>query len=195
MCDQYKAVLIFDEVWTGVGRTGKYFGHQHFGVKPDIMTLGKALGGGLPVGGILAKPALAAFLKPGTHGCTLGGNPICAAVSAAVFDTIEKEDMLSHVGQVGALLRQRLEQLALRHGVIRQIRGAGLFLGVELDATDAMPVVLAALEQGLIINATQKNILRICPSLIVSSEQVHRAADILEKALGACLGKSRVATA
>ncbi|NNM84726.1 MAG: acetylornithine transaminase [Phycisphaerales bacterium] len=195
LCDQYNVALIFDEVWTGVGRTGKYFGHQHFGIKPDIMTLGKALGGGLPVGGILAKPELAVLLKPGTHGCTLGGNPICAAVSAAVFDTIEKENLLAHVGQVGTLLRQRLEQLAARCGIIRQIRGAGLFLGVELDTSDAMPVVLAALEQGLIINATQKNILRICPSLIVTSEQVHRAADILEKALEACLGTSRIATA
>ncbi len=184
LCDRCGAVLIFDEVWTGVGRTGHWFGHQISGVIPDIMTLGKALGGGVPVGGILAKPRLAAFFKPGTHGCTLGGNPICANVSAAVFDVIEQENLLEYARKAGASIRDHLGSSTVRHK-IKAIRGSGLFLGVELTMPDGLPVVRHALDNGLIINATQKNILRICPSLIITQQQIEKSLAILEKAIAA----------
>ncbi len=184
LCDRCGVVLIFDEVWTGVGRTGHWFGHQISGVIPDIMTLGKALGGGVPVGGILASPALATFFKPGTHGCTLGGNPICASVSAAVFDVIEQEKLLVYARASGASIRDHLGSCSVRHK-IKAIRGSGLFLGVELAIPDALPVVRHALDNGLIINATQKNVLRICPSLVITEQQIQKALAILEKAIAA----------
>ncbi len=182
LCDRCGAALIFDEVWTGVGRTGHWFGHQIAGVTPDIMTMGKALGGGVPVGAILANERLAANFKPGTHGCTLGGNPICTAVSAAVFDVIERDNLLNYARSAGAVIRERLSQPRLKNHV-KAIRGAGLFIGVELAISDALPVVRRALENGLIINVTQKNVLRLCPSLVITTAQIERGLDILEKAL------------
>ncbi len=182
LCDRRGAALIFDEVWTGVGRTGHWFGHQISGVTPDIMTLGKALGGGVPVGAILAQPRLAAFFKPGTHGCTLGGNPICGSVSTTVFDVIEEEKLLDYACRTGARIRERLANFAGRNR-IKAIRGSGLFIGVELAIPDAAPVVRHALDHGLIINATQKNVLRICPSLVITENLVDQAMGILEKAI------------
>ena len=182
LCDRCGAALIFDEVWTGVGRTGHWFGHQIAGVTPDIMTMGKALGGGVPVGAILANERLAANFKPGTHGCTLGGNPICTAVSAAVFDVIERDNLLNYARSAGAVIRERLSQPRLKNHV-KAIRGAGLFIGVELAISDALPVVRRALENGLIINVTQKSVLRLCPSLVITTAQIERGLDILEKAL------------
>lgn len=183
LCDQHGATLILDEVWTGVGRTGKYFGHQHYGMVPDIMTLGKALGGGLPVGGILASPRLAAFFKPGTHGCTLGGNPICAAVGSAVFDLLERENLPAHAARCGTFLMDAIRNLPCAGRRIVQVRGLGLFIGVELAIPDATTVVRAALERGLVINVTQKNILRLAPALIVNELQMQRALDILGRVL------------
>ncbi|MGC8623661.1 MAG: acetylornithine transaminase [Phycisphaerae bacterium] len=182
LCDRCGAILIFDEVWTGVGRTGHWFGHQISGVIPDIMTMGKALGGGVPVGAILAQPRLAAFFKPGTHGCTLGGNPICASVSATVFDVIEQEQLLDYARRIGASIRNGLANFGCRDR-IKSIRGAGLFLGVELALPDAAPVVRCALDHGLIINVTQKNVLRICPSLVITPQQIQQALSILEQAI------------
>ena len=182
LCDRCGAILIFDEVWTGVGRTGHWFGHQISGVIPDIMTLGKALGGGLPVGAILAQSRLAAFFKPGTHGCTLGGNPICAGVSAEVFEVIEQEQLLEYARRTGESLRNGIANFACRDR-IKSIRGTGMFLGVELALPDAVPVVRHALEHGLIINVTQKNVLRICPSLVITPHQVQQALELLEQAI------------
>ncbi|HTV48950.1 MAG TPA: aspartate aminotransferase family protein [Phycisphaerae bacterium] len=179
LCDRYGAALILDEVWTGVGRTGKYFGHQHFAVQPDIMTLGKALGGGLPVGAIVANPQRAAFFKPGTHGCTLGGNPICTAAAAAVFDVIEREELTVMAAQNGEMIINSLRSFAAPGNKIKEVRGMGMFIGVEMTAADATPVVLRALQNGLVINVTQKNVLRICPSLVITPQQIQQGLDIL----------------
>jgi len=179
LCDRHGAALILDEVWTGVGRTGKYFGHQHFGIQPDIMTLGKALGGGLPVGAILAKPERAAFFKPGTHGCTLGGNPICTAAAATVFDVIEREHLTVSTAETGELIKNSILSFAARGNKIKEVRGMGLFIGIEMSIADATPVVNRALENGLVINVTQKNVLRVCPSLIISRQQIQQGLDIL----------------
>ncbi|HVS70162.1 MAG TPA: acetylornithine/succinylornithine family transaminase [Phycisphaerae bacterium] len=190
LCDQHHLTLIFDEVWTGCGRTGVYFGHQLAqdelgkGVIPDIMTLGKALGGGVPVACMFAKPELAALLKPGTHGCTLGGNPICAAVAAAVFDTLEKENLPAQAAQKGKRITDALASFK-NVGKIKQIRGSGLFLGIQLHAPDAGPVVQAALAAGLILNATSKNVLRLAPALTITPRDLEEAMPLLDQALSA----------
>ncbi len=184
LCDQTGTALIFDEVWTGVGRTGKFFGHQHVGVTPDIMTMGKAMGGGLPVGGIWAVPERASFFKPGTHGCTLGGNPICAAVSAEVFSVIRRDNLLARATDAGALI-VRILQTCRNAAKIVDIRGRGLFIGVQLDAADATPVLHRCLDAGLIINLTQKNVIRICPALTISDAQLEQGLKIFDQALDA----------
>ncbi len=183
LCDKHGAALIFDEVWTGVGRTGRYFGHQHYGVVPDIMALGKALGGGLPVGAILARPQWAVFFQPTTHGCTLGGNPICAAAAAAVFDVLERQNLVEHARQAGVFLSDAIKNFRCAPRRIAQVRGLGLFIGVEMTLPDAAPVVRAALDHGLVINATRKNVLRICPSLVITRPQMEQALDILQRAM------------
>ncbi|MCL2646316.1 MAG: aspartate aminotransferase family protein [Phycisphaerales bacterium] len=185
ICDRHKLTLIFDEVWTGCGRTGKYFAHQHFGVTPDIMTLGKAIGGGVPVGCMFATPEKAALLKPGMHGCTLGGNPLCAAVAAAVFDVLDKDQLPAKATKLGEMAKTRIRGFKNAGSRIKDVRGHGLFIGVELTATDGTPVVMAALAKGLIVNATSKNVLRICPALTIEEQQLMRGLDILEQAIAA----------
>jgi acetylornithine/N-succinyldiaminopimelate aminotransferase len=185
ICDQHNLTLIFDEVWTGCGRTGKYFGHQWAGITPDIMTLGKALGGGIPVGCMFATPEKAAFLRPGTHGSTLGGNPLCMAVGAAVLETIEKENLPARALALGDQTVSRLRAFHDPNGRIKSIRGRGLMLGVELALSDAAPVVQQALSRGLIINATSKTVLRIAPALTISEQTLHAGLDLLEQALNA----------
>jgi acetylornithine/N-succinyldiaminopimelate aminotransferase len=182
LCDQTGAALIFDEVWTGVGRTGKFFGHQHVGVTPDIMTMGKALGGGLPVGGIWAVPERASFFKPGTHGCTLGGNPICAAVSAEVFSVINRDNLLARAADGGKQIIHFL-QSSRNASKIADIRGRGLFIGVQLGVPDATPLLHRCLEMGLVVNVTQKNVLRICPALTITEGQLQQGLELLDKAL------------
>lgn len=183
LCDRTNVALIFDEVWVGVGRTGEYFGHQNFSVTPDIMTLGKALGGGLPVGAILARPQRAAFFKPSTHGSTLGGNPICAAAAVAVLDELEKENLPQRAKRLGVVAVEKLQSFKNRAKIV-QVRGCGLFIGVELAMPDALPVVHEALKRGLVINVTQKNVLRLCPALTIAENDLLRALEILDACLG-----------
>lgn len=183
LCTDRNITLIFDEVWTGVARTGRYFGHQHFNTTPDIMTMGKALGGGLPVGGILAQPHLAKLLVPGTHGCTLGGNPICAAVAAAVFETIQKDSLVEHAAAMGKLATGIIANFKNSASKIKAVRGKGLFIGLELTIPDGTPVVQAALSKGLIINATHKNVLRLCPAVTIDPNTLEQALKILEQAI------------
>ncbi len=183
ICDKHGLTLTFDEVWTGCGRTGKYFGHQHAGVVPDIMTLGKALGGGVPAGCMFASPAKAAFLKPGTHGCTLGGNPICAAVAAAVMETMEKENLPARAAALGQMATERLRAFKNATTHIKEVRGRGLMLGIELNIPDAAPIVQQALLRGLIINATQKNVIRLAPALTIPEATLRAGLDLLEQTL------------
>ncbi len=190
LCDENNITLIFDEVWTGCGRTGHYFGHQLYRhpdgspVLPDILTLGKALGGGIPTACMFAIPRLAALLQPGTHGCTLGGNPICAAVAAAVFDVLEKENLCDQAAEKGRKIRAALTGFK-NAAKIKDVRGAGLMLGIQLHAPDAAPVVAAALALGLVINATSKNVLRLAPALNIPDEDLDQALPLLDQALAA----------
>lgn len=186
ICDRHKLAMIVDEVWTGCGRTGKAFCHQYAGITPDIMTLGKALGGGLPVGCMFAVPARAAFLKPGTHGCTLGGNPICAAAAATVLEVIEKEKLVARAAALGEKIVARIKGFGpAAAGKIKDVRGKGLMLGIELTMPDASGLVAAALAKGIVINVTHKHIVRLAPALTIPEDLTLRGLDILETAIAA----------
>ena len=168
ICDRHNLALIFDEVWTGCGRTGKPFCYQHACITPDILTLGKALGGGLPTGCMYTSAERAAFLKPGTHGCTLGGNPICAASAATVLDVMEKENLPARAAQLGAAAIQRIAAFSSPAAAkIKDVRGKGLMLGIELSLADGSPILKEALAQGLVINVTHKNVIRLAPALTI----------------------------
>jgi acetylornithine/N-succinyldiaminopimelate aminotransferase len=174
LCDERGVTLIFDEVWTGGGRTGRMFGHQHFVgadgkvIEPDIMTLGKAIGGGLPVGAMWARPAVADLLAPGKHGCTLGGNPICMAVAAAVFDTIERERLTDHAAALGEHAVARLRNDRRITAKVAGVRGRGLMLGIELkDPPDRL--VERGLALGVNVNLTAKTVIRLAPPLNITA--------------------------
>lgn len=182
LCDEKGLTLIFDEVWTGCGRTGKWFAHQFFAdsdgkaVEPDIMTLGKAVGGGLPVGVMYAKPELARLMGPGKHGSTLGGNPICMAASKTIFDVIEREGLLQHAAELGELAVAKLRNSQKIRDRVADIRGRGLFLGVELNA-EPKGLVERALERGLVINVTAQKVIRLAPPINISREDWERGLD------------------
>jgi len=177
-----KLLLVFDEIQCGLGRTGKLFAYEHEGVAPDVMTLAKALGGGLPIGAMLTTEALAAVFTPGTHGSTFGGNPVTAAGAVAAVGALADPKLLAHVTDVGGRLRAGLERIARRLPVVRQVRGQGLMLGAVLDRQGA-PVVERCLADGLLINCTADKVLRFLPPLVLTAAQVDEGLAILENAL------------
>jgi predicted acetylornithine/succinylornithine family transaminase len=182
LCNERGMTLIFDEVWTGGGRTGKWFAHQFFtgadgkAVEPDIMTLGKAIGGGLPVGCMFAKPELAKLLVPGTHGCTLGGNPICMAVARTIFDVIERENLTAHAAELGEIAINRLRNEAKIKDKIAEIRGRGLMLGIQLK-TAPEKFLDKALGRGLVVNLTAKQVIRLAPPINISKADWNTGLD------------------
>jgi len=182
ICDDRKITLIFDEVWTGCGRTGKMFGYQHLPVTPDILTLGKAIGGGLPVGVMYAKPELASLLVPGKHGCTLGGNPICMAVARTIFDVIDREDLLSFAKVQGEHAIARLRNEPKLRGKIKEVRGRALFIGAELTHEDP-GLVERALARGVIVNVTAKTTIRLAPPINISREHLDEGLTMLVDAI------------
>jgi acetylornithine/N-succinyldiaminopimelate aminotransferase len=182
LCDQHGLSLIFDEVWTGCGRTGKWFGHQWENVSPDIMTLGKALGGGLPVGAMYAKHELAALLTPGKHGCTLGGNAICAAVSATIFDVVERDNLLAHALKLGDHAMGFLKHEKSIAGKVQEVRGRGLFIGVELNE-EHKDLVARCLDAGVSINVTSKKVVRLAPALNISESQLSEGLEKFVKVI------------
>jgi acetylornithine aminotransferase len=190
LCDDRGLTLIFDEVWTGCGRTGRWFGHQYFQsaegqpITPDIMTLGKAVGGGLPVGVMFARPELARLLVPGKHGCTLGGNPICMAVARTIFDVIERENLIAHAQQLGELAVARLRNDAACMAKIAEIRGRGLFMGIELKEPPHK-FVERGLEAGIIINITAQKVIRLAPPINIVQIDWERGLDRLMKVIAA----------
>ena len=187
LCDQHGLTLIFDEVWTGGGRTGKWFAHQHFcagaktaggsrGVEPDIMTLGKAVGGGLPVGVMFARPDVARLLVPGTHGSTLGGNPICMAVARTIFDVIERDSLLDHARTLGEQAAARLRNETKLKGKVTDVRGQGLMIGLQL-AEPPEKFVEKGLERGLVLNLTAKQVVRLAPPINIEQDIWNAALD------------------
>jgi acetylornithine/N-succinyldiaminopimelate aminotransferase len=182
LCDERGVLLILDEVQTGVGRTGRWFGHQHWGVVPDIMTLAKALGGGLAIGAMVAKAEIAKCLTPGSHASTFGGNPIACAGGIAAFEAIEQERLLENACRIGEQIKTRMAALRRQVSSILDVRGLGCMIGVELTRPGA-DVVSACLQQGLIINCTHDTVLRLLPSTAATAAEIDEGMGILEKVL------------
>ena len=181
ICDQRRILLIFDEVQTGMGRTGKLFGYENFGVKPDIMTLAKALGGGLPLGAMLAREDVASSFNPGSHASTFGGNPVSCAAGVAVMQLL-KSGVLKNCVQMGKYFVKGLEALKKRFPFIREIRGKGLLIGVELEI-DGSKIVESCMLEGLLMNCTAAKVLRFVPPLTIKKNEIDRGLAILEKVL------------
>lgn len=183
LCDENGALLILDEVQTGMGRTGKWFGYQHFDVQPDIITLAKALGGGVAIGAMMATESVAASLIPGSHASTFGGNPLACAAAIAVIEAIEEENLLANAIEMGQYATEKINQLKEKHPVIDHVRGKGLMIGIQLNAPGS-DIVNQCLEKGLRINCTQNTVLRLMPSMIVTKSQIDKAIEILDEVLG-----------
>lgn len=177
------ALLILDEVQTGIGRTGSWFAHQPSGITPDVMTLAKGLGGGLPMGAVITYGAASGILTPGSHGSTFAGNPVCAAAALAVLGVIESEHLLEHVDALGKHIATSIE--ALDHPLIREVRGKGLLIGVELAKPVAHQANDAAMRAGFLANAAGDDVLRLAPPLIVTAEQTDRFVSALPAILDA----------
>jgi acetylornithine/N-succinyldiaminopimelate aminotransferase len=182
LCYKEDILLIFDEIQTGMGRTGKLFAHEHFGVVPDIMTLAKALANGLPIGAMLATEAVAEAFGPGAHASTFGGTPIVTAASLAVLNRVKTDEILSHCRAMGRYFTNRLLWLKDRHTQIVDVRGKGLMLGMELEA-DGDAVVRACIEKGFLINCIQGRILRFVPPLIITEKEIDALIDCLDDIL------------
>ncbi len=182
LCSERESLLILDEVQTGVGRTGEYFGYQLYGVEPDVMTLAKVLGGGFPIGALVVQQRLGDILVPGNHASTFGGGPLACAAALAVFEAIEEENLLENVKAMGAYLQEKLMSLKLRYPVIKDVRGEGLMIGVEL-ATDGAPIVEKCMEKGLLINCTAGKVLRFLPAMTVTRKEIDQGMEILDSVL------------
>lgn len=182
MCDETGTLMILDEIQTGMGRTGRLFAHEHAGVSPDIMTLAKALGNGLPIGAMLARAHVAKAFGPGAHATTFGGTPIMTAGALAVVKTMTDEGIVDRAAQTGAYFKERLQALAARQPCIVEVRGQGLLLGVKLSV-DGAPIVKACLERGFVINCVQGNILRFAPPLVISTGEIDALIDCLDAIL------------
>ena len=182
LCQDRGALLIFDEVQVGMGRTGKLFAHEHYGITPDIMTLAKALANGLPIGAMLAIEELSSAFGAGSHATTFGGTPLVTAVSKAVVTSLLEDGWIDHCGVVGGYFKERLEELAKKYDFIKEVRGQGLILGVEMMRPGA-EVVKAMMEKGFLINCTQEKVLRFIPPLIVVKEEINLLVETLENVL------------
>ncbi len=183
LCDQRDMLLLFDEVQCGVGRVGTLFAYQHFSVVPDAMSLAKALGNGFPIGAFEVAGKWAGVLDKGTHASTFGGSPLACAAALAVFDAIEREDLLFHCRKMGEHLKGELVQLSQKHTCIREIRGLGLMIGVECDSPVA-DIVTAAAANGLLVLTAGETTLRLLPPLVVTPQEIDAAVAVLDKVLG-----------
>ncbi len=182
LCDQNGALMILDEVQTGIGRTGKWFAYQHFDVEPDIMTMAKTLGGGVAIGAMMARGEVAASLTPGKHASTFGGNALACAAAIGVIEAIEQEDLLENATELGRYTKEKLEQLGQRHSVIEEVRGIGLMIGIQLSCAGGA-IADRCLEKGLRINCTNETVLRFMPPMVATKSQVDEAVEILDGVL------------
>ncbi len=178
LCDEHKLLLIFDEVQTGCGRTGHWFAYQHFGVTPDVMTLAKALCGGIAGGALLAKKDVAPSLRPGMHAATFGGNPVAARAGIATLEMIEQEGLLAAAKDVGETFRRRLTALKSECDLVQEVRIVGTMIGIEL-AIEGAAVVKECLSRKLLVNCTQSTVIRLLPAMNVAEEQIEEGCDIL----------------
>ena len=191
LATKHDALLILDEIQSGMGRTGKMFAYQHYDVKPDVVTLAKPLAGGLPLGAILCTNKVSAIIHPGMHGTTFGGGPLACAAAVEFLNVIEKEKLLKHTKEVGGYFLDQLRKLDARHSAIADVRGVGLMVGVELDSADlAKDVVKKMLERKIIINRTHETTLRFLPPFIVTRKQVDEVVKALDQVLTECASAS-----
>lgn len=187
LCDKHGALLIFDEIQSGIGRSGKFFAYEKYGVKPDIVTLAKGLAGGVPIGAFICTEEVARAFKPGDHGTTFGGNPLACAAANVVLDTVPDEKFLAHVEEVGKYFKGKLNELQKKYPAqISEIRGEGLILGAQLDKPKkaGVEIVNECMKRGAIINCTVGTVLRFIPPLIITNEQVDEVINILDAVLG-----------
>ena len=185
-CDQKGVLLILDEIQTGIGRLGSLFAYEQYGIEPDVMTLAKGLGSGVPIGAILAKDRASVFV-PGEHGSTFGGNPLACAVAYATLKFIIDNDVAGNVRKVGQYLMSGLESLKQKHQFVTEVRGRGLLVAMEFNREIAGELLTACLERGLLVNRVKPNTLRLMPPLIIGNDEVDEALDILDKALSSIL--------
>ena len=182
LCDSTGALLIADEIQSGMGRTGKWFAYQQYGILPDVTTIAKPIANGIPMGAMLCTNAAAEAITPGMHGTTFGGNPLACAVAIAVIDTIKRDNLIAHINEVGAYFHDQLTQLAKRHDCITDVRGKGLMLGIELNSSDlAQRVVAQMLERRIIINRTSETVLRLLPPFLLERQHVETAVKAFDE--------------
>ncbi|WP_303839527.1 acetylornithine transaminase [Selenomonas ruminantium] len=186
LCDKHGALLILDEIQAGIGRSGKFFAYENYGIKPDIVTLAKGLAGGVPIGAFIVTDKVAAAFKPGDHGTTFGGNPLACAAANVVLDTVPQEDFLKNVQAVGKYFKDKLQELAKKYPkFIMDVRGEGLILGAELKNADhGRDIVNDCLAKGLIINCTAGKVLRFIPPLIITTAQIDEAFAVMDEVIG-----------
>ena len=183
LCDKYHALLIFDEIQAGIGRSGKFFAYEKYGVQPDVVTLAKGLAGGVPIGAFITTDAVANAMKPGDHGTTFGGNPLACAAANVVLDTVPQPEFLAHVETVGSYFKAQLLKLQEKYpSLIKEVRGTGLILGAELTIP-GRDIVNDVLAKGAIINCTAGNVLRFIPPLIITEEQVDEVLSMIDDVL------------
>jgi predicted acetylornithine/succinylornithine family transaminase len=183
ICDRHGMLLIFDEVQVGMGRTGKLFAYEHYGVEPDIMTLAKALAGGMPIGAMLAKEDSASSFSPGTHASTFGGNPLATAAGVATLEVLLEDSFLDKCRKRGEYFYARLAALKEKYPSIVQVKGKGLILGIELSG-EGKAIAQECMERGVLINCTMGNILRFLPPLIITEKEIDALIHLLDELLG-----------
>lgn len=186
LCNSTGALLLADEIQCGLGRTGKWFAYQHYGIQPDVTVVAKPIANGIPMGAMLCTNEAALSITPGMHGTTFGGGPLSCAVAIAVIDTIKRENTLAHVEEVGAFFKSKLQDLAKHHDCITEVRGLGLMLGLELNSAELAKTVAAQMmERHIIINRTSETVLRFLPPYILEREHVEAAISALDAILKA----------
>ncbi len=186
LCDTTGALLILDEIQSGMGRTGQWCAYQHFGVQPDVTTLAKPLAGGVPIGAMLCTDEAARAFAPGMHGTTFGGNPLACAVAIAVIDTLRRDDLLAHVQEVGSYFLEQLRTLQAKHASVVDVRGMGLMIGLELHSAELAKTVHAGMTaQHILLNRTHETVLRFLPPYLIKTEHVDRAVSALDALLSA----------
>src|SRR5271163_1362671 len=186
LCNSTGALLLADEIQSGVGRTGKWFAYQHYGILPDVTTIAKPIANGIPIGAMLCTNAAAEAITPGMHGTTFGGGPLACAVAIAVIDTIKHDNLLEHIREVGQHFHEELSKLAARHDCIVDVRGLGLMLGIELNSADLAKRVAADLmERHIIINRTSETVLRFLPPFILERKHIETAVKALDEIVSA----------
>jgi len=188
ICNDKKILMIVDEIQTGMARTGEIFAYKHYGITPDVMCLAKALGGGLPIGAMIVKKELADIFKPGMHGSTFAGSPLVCKAALGVIKAIYAEKIMKNVKAQGPYLVEKLNELKSKYDIIKEVRGLGLMIGVELTI-EAEAIFKECFARGLIINCTQGNVLRIMPALNVTRRQINKAIHILDGAMAAVAGQ------